>query len=59
MSAKDSARIFAERNGITTAPEIARMEPQKPDDPTSVEILTWLARGKPIPASTRSTVAAM
>jgi hypothetical protein len=48
MSAKDSARIFAERNGITTAPEIARMEPQKPDDPTSVEILTWSARGKPI-----------
>jgi hypothetical protein len=40
MSAKDSTRIFAERNGITTAPEIARMEPQKPDDPTSVEILT-------------------
>jgi hypothetical protein len=48
MSAKDSARIFAERNGITTAPEIARMEPQQPDDPTSVEILTWSARGKPI-----------
>jgi poly(3-hydroxybutyrate) depolymerase len=23
-----SARIFADRNGITTAPEIARMEPQ-------------------------------
>jgi polyhydroxybutyrate depolymerase len=48
MSAKDSARTFAERNGITTAPEIARMEPRKPDDPTSVEILTWSARGKPI-----------
>jgi len=40
--------MFAERSGITTAPEIARMEPQKLDDPTSVQILTWSARGKPI-----------
>jgi hypothetical protein len=40
--------IFAKRNGATTAPKITRMEPQKPDDPTTVEILTWSAREKPI-----------
>ena len=41
MSAEDSARIFSERNGITTGPEIARMEPQKPDDPPSAAAIAW------------------
>ncbi len=42
LSSKASARSFAERNGITAAPVAARLPQGRPDDPTSVESLTWL-----------------
>ncbi len=48
LSSVASARAFAERNGITASPVATRM-PRQPDDPTSVENLTWSSsEGKPI-----------
>ena len=38
----------AERNGITASPVTTRMPRGQPDDPTSVENLTWSTQGKPI-----------
>jgi len=48
MSSEASARTFAERNGVAASPVAARMPPGRPDDPTSVESLTWSSDGKPV-----------
>ncbi len=48
VSSEASARAFAERNGITVSPVATRMPRGQPDDPTSVENLTWSSEGKPI-----------
>ncbi len=48
LSSEASARAFAERNGITASPVTTRMPRGQPDDPTSVENLTWSSEGKPI-----------
>ncbi len=47
MSSKASAKSLAERNGIA-APPVQRWLPKdRPDDPTSVESLTWHSNGQP------------
>jgi polyhydroxybutyrate depolymerase len=48
LSAKESARALAERNGITAAPVAARLPQGRPDDPTSVASLTWFDGRKPV-----------
>jgi polyhydroxybutyrate depolymerase len=48
MSSETSARTFAERNGIAGSPVVARMPHGRPDDPTSVESLTWSSNGTPV-----------
>ena len=48
LSSEASARTFAERNGITVSPVAARMSLGRPDDPTSVESLSWSSDGKPV-----------
>jgi len=48
MSSEASAQTFAKRNGIAASPVAARMPRGRPNDPTSVESLTWLSDGRPV-----------
>jgi polyhydroxybutyrate depolymerase len=45
LSAGKTAETFAARNGITAAPQITKLEPPSPDDPTWVERSTWSQDG--------------
>jgi polyhydroxybutyrate depolymerase len=47
LSAKASARTFAERNGITAPPVVAQLQKGQSKDLTSVEKLTWPSKGRP------------
>lgn len=48
LSARASAEQLARRNGATAAPTATRWPHRQPDDPTSVDCLTWSREARPV-----------